>query len=247
MGRWEDYLEGRLPQWLKGTYGERLATVAGGLIDAVEDGMIYATKVALLEDCPDDAVEPHARARLLERLPDEPIAALRKRALKAWEFWSTITGAVELRDWMRTVSGVSGLEIYDWANDAWYSGYSVALDDDENQDNASRLTMVLPQPHPWERTVIGLDIVVGPETLVGLTMTASVLSRIRAAFAKHRPANMVGLDIYLLFDGTTAKAVRLDHEASSDFMRIPLQVQMVGYSHHEMVVGPAMVVGKVFQ
>jgi hypothetical protein len=248
MGPYETWLQAKLPRWLRGTIADSMTTVIGGMIDTDIEGAKDAVKAGLLADCPDDAVGYHARARLLDPLVGETIAALRARALDAWTFWSELGPTVNLRAYLRTVSGAATLELYDQANDDWQAGASTT-DDDANADNASRHVIVIPETHPWARDTVGPGLVVGPELIVGIDMTSTELSAIRHAYRKHRPANMVGIDIWVIFSADTAAQVLADHGhggGTIDAIRLPLHRAMVGYSHHGMIIGESAVVGEVF-
>ncbi len=245
---WQTWLEGRLPRWLLQPFGLRFTSTFAGLLDAYEEGARQATLQGFVELCDDGAVEHHARARNLERLPDETLPALRIRALGAWDFWSTIHRSTELAAYFALVLGIdeSSVTVYDQANDDWQAG-AVADDDDSNADNAARHAVVITQPHPWERPEVGEDVIVSAETLLGTTMRSSELSRLRRAYQKHRPGNLVGIDAFVVFDAATAEDIRTDHEpAGVDLIRLPLHGAMVGYSHHGTIVGPTARLGRRF-
>ncbi len=244
---WQTWLEGRLPRWLKGTFGLRFTSTFAGLLDAYEEAARQATLQGLVELCDDGAVEHHARARNLERLPDETIPALRLRALGAWDFWSSIHRSAELAAYLALVLGIdaSSTTVFDQANDDWQAG-AVADDDDANADNAARHAVVITQPHPWERLEIGDPEVIGPDELIGVTMGATELSRLRRAYQKHRPGNIVGIDVFVAFGGETAEDIRTDHKPVGDLVRLPLHAAMVGYSHHGEVIGDDAIIGRKF-
>lgn len=249
MGFFEKYLKDHVGPAFTGTWIEKLLTVWGGAMDVYRDAAIAAVYVSLPELCPDDAVEHHARARLLARIPGESIAALRARVLDAWNFWSNLGPTEDLQDALRLYTGLTSLVIFDQANDDWQAG-AVADGDDANGDNASRHVIVVPS-HPYVRPPVGPDLVVGPDTLVGISMTATQLSWLRWAYRFHRPANMVGIDVWFCFGSTDANEVLTTH--GGDVTRLPLQRTMVGYQSngvggatHAMVVGPHMVVGKEY-
>lgn len=243
---YERWVLARLPRWLKGTWGEPWWRVAIGMLDLTLEAAKQAAQSGLVEMAPADAVEAHARMRLLERLPWETIEALRVRSLGAWDFWSGLGNTAGLRDVLRLYSGASALEVFDQAVDGWVTNGTGASDDDTNADNASRHVIVVPQPHAWERPLVGPGLVVGPDLIVGITMTGAELRRIRGAYRKHRPANMIGWDIWVLFDGSAASALLADHTDSSDFIRLPLHRALVGNEHHGMTVGNFLVVGQEF-
>lgn len=250
-GRWETFANKLLPRWLRGTWMDRLWTaLLHGPIDLLDQAKIEAAKVGLVEHGPDDAVDHYARERQLERIDGESTEALRTRALEAWEFWEGVSTGTGLRDAIRLYTGLAGLEVYDCntIGDDWLSGWAPLSDgEDNNTDNWSRHFIVIPaSSHSWTRPVVGPGLTVGPGLMVGLTMTSDELSRIRRAYRRHRPSHMVGGDIYVLFDGTSAAAVLSAHDASADFSRLPLHRQMVGYEPHGMTVGPSLIVGYEF-
>lgn len=246
-GPYETFLQARLPRWLRGTDADRLTSVIGGMVDTDNTGAVEAVYAGLVALCPADAVEYHARDRLLTRLPSETDEALRARALDAWAFWSELHAGANLQSFLRTVAGTDQLYMFDQANDNWQVGCIAYDDDDSNADNASRHAIVIQAPNPWARDTVGPGLVVGPQLIVGIDMTADELSRIRAAYRFYRPANMVGIDIYVSFNpARDAYDTLSDHHDPTDMIRIPLHRQMVGYSHHGMVVGEAMTVGWQF-
>lgn len=246
-GPYETFLQARLPRWLRGTDADRLTSVIGGMVDTDNTGAVEAVYAGLVALCPADAVEYHARDRLLTRLPGETDEALRERAIDAWTFWADLHAAANFQDFMRLVAGTDQLYVFDQANDNWQAGGTGYSDDDTNSDNASRHAIVVQAPNPWARDVVGPGLVVGPQLIVGIDMTADELSRIRAAYRFYRPANMVGTDIYVSFDNTRDAFDTLsDHQDPTDMIRIPLHRQMVGYRHHGMTVGSAMYVGVQF-
>lgn len=251
MSFYEEFLRKLVAKPYRGDTGEKLLTVFGGMIDMYRDAAIQAAYVGLIDLCPDDAVESHAEASLMWRIAGESIAALRERVKGRWRFWSELGPTAGLQAAIRLYTGLSTLRVLDQANDDWFSG-SHADGEDTNTENASRHIIVIEQPHPYEDfPVIGPGLVVGAETLVGTTMTSSELSGIRRAYRHHRPANMVGTDIWLLLGGDTLADIhpsRLTYVGDS--LRLPLQVSMVGYhggpsnAHHHMQVGPHMIVGR---
>jgi hypothetical protein len=253
-GRWEEFANRLLPRWLRGTWMDRLWTaLLHGPIELLDQDKIEAAKVGLVQHGPDDAVDYYARERQLERIEagaGETTEALRTRAAAAWDFWTGVSTTTGLRDAIRLYTGLAGLEVYDCneQGDDWLGGDAALADgEDDNYDNWSRHFIVIPaSSHSWTRPTVGPGLVVGPGLMVGLTMTQEELSRIRRAYRRHRPSHMVGGDIYVLFDGTTAAAVLSAHDASADFSRLPLHRQMVGYQPHGMTVGPSMIVGYEF-
>lgn len=239
---------GRMPRWMRGTWFDRVWTSTFGTLDTVATLAKHAARAGMIETCPDDAVERHARARHLYRAPGETIAALRERVAGAWDFWATLSKPANLEAALNVYAGLTGsLHLYDQARDNWLGGaVGGSFYDDANTDNASRHAIVIETPHPWARPTIGTGLVVGPDLLVGIDMTGVELSGIRAAYRRHRPANMVGIDIYVVFDSTTGDDILGAHDASGDYVRMPLHCAMVGYVGHGMTVGPAMVVGQQF-
>jgi hypothetical protein len=244
---YEKFLQQRMPRWLRGLWADRFTSVVAGLLDATLEGAEEAASQWFIAECADDVVESHARSRLLYRLSGETIAALRLRVLGAWDFFPAVQTTAGLRDWLRLVSNAPDLEVFDQANNNWQAG-AAADNDDSNANNASRHVIVIPAPnHPWARPTVGPGLVVGPGLLVGITMTPNELSAIRAAYRRYRPANMVGIDIYVSFDPLrNAEDILEDHTSPSDYVRLPLHRAMVGYAHHGMTVGAAMFVGQEF-
>lgn len=249
---YEEYLRNQLPVWLRGPKADLLVTVIGGACDAYLESAKAALRAHLLTDCTDDAVPHHARSRMLETIAGESVEALRRRAIDAWDFWTTLhqrrtdDAPSGLEAMLRSHMGIEAVNVYDQANDNWQGG-AMADGDDANGD-ANRQTIVITQPHSWERPVVG-DVVVGPQTLVGITLTTTELSRIRGLYRDHRPADQVGNDIWVVFDSTPPEDVLNFHDAP-DALRLPLQRSLVGYqgngAHHHMTVGQHMVVGREF-
>ena len=191
-------------------------------------------------------VDKHGASRLLERLDSESTDAYRERIVAAWDFWSGVGTATGLQDALRLYIGCDALYLFavqpnadDWTAGAAYS------DEDSNADNWSRHAMVIGQPHSWVREAVGTGLVVGPDLMVGLSMTESELKRIRRIYRKHRPAHMCGIEMFILLDATDPIAVQLAHDAADpEVVRIALgPAPMVGYLSHSMVVGSSMAVG----
>lgn len=249
---YEEYLRRQLPVWLLGPTADKLITTIGSTLDAYLEAAKAAVRASMLADCPQDAVEHHTRARLLERIPGETIEALRARGLDAWEFWSTLherrteDEPSGLEAMLMAHMGLEAVKVYDQANDNWQAG--AMPDGDDANGEANRQTIVITQPHGWVRAEVG-DVVVGPQTLVGITMTTTELSRIRGLYRKHRPADLVGNDIWVVFDSTPPEDVLNFHDAP-DALRLPLLCSLVGYqgngAHHHMTVGQHMIVGREF-
>lgn len=242
MGAFADYLKRRMPRWLRGTWGDRWVEGVGGMLDAAHGGAKEAAKQHFIEECADDAVPRHAHDRTIDSVPGETYAQLRARAAAAWTTLSEMGPTLGLRNYMREVMQTTALEIYDVAVDNWLASELLSL---EAYENASRLWLVIPQPHRWSVPVVGAGLVVGPGHLVGIDMTESELSLLRRVIREKRPTNMVPVEAYVLFDATTAAAVRANHVASSDFCRLPLLSQHVGYPGCDTV-GPALVVGHTY-
>jgi hypothetical protein len=250
---------GRL-RWLRDVWHDKLWTVLFGGLDPVIDGGKVGEKCAFVsvaghpeDECPDDAVPYHGRARLMHQTPWESLGAYRLRIKDAWSSWGnmgpktvTVDGETYgLRDTIRHYTNLPDLEIYDLANDNWLGG--AGSGEDGTGTNWSRVAIVIPQPHDWEVPVVGPGLVVGPETLVGIDMTASELSNIRRSFRDHRPAHVIGIDIYVVFDATTPAALLADRSLTTEYVRIPLgPMPLVGYVNHGMVVGQGCIVGHEF-
>lgn len=246
---YEAYALRRLPKWLRGTWADKTWSVLFGAFDLTWAAILEAVKSGLIMHSPDDAVDAHARGRLLERATGESTAALRERARDAWTFWSELAPTNKLVEAINFYTGLSPATLWGFTNSgAWHLGYTGADSEDDNTDNWSRHFMVVAKgSHPWLRPTVGSGLTVGPGLLVGITMTSSELSLLRRAYRDHRPGHMVGGSAYILFDATPAADVAVvDHQASGDYAVIPLQVQMVGYEPHGMIVGDHMPVGHTF-
>lgn len=257
MGPYETFLLGLMPPPLRRATATKLVGSIGASLDAYIEAGQAALRAGHVETTPDDGVEHHARARLLERIPWETLSQLRERVVGAWDFWVTLhrrrSGATPsgLEAMLRSHLGIDTVVVYDQANDGWLNGAQVTpFGDDDNTDDASRQVIIIPRPHPFEEPEVGDDLEVGPETLVGITMTVSFQSRIRGLYRKHRPANLVGIDIWVIFDGTPAEDLVLYHDATNQVIRLPIQCSMVGYEGggavHQMQVGDNMIVGREF-
>lgn len=214
-----------------------------GLIDNAKD----ANKAGLVESCGPQALPYHGDARMIERGPGETDEAWRLRLIDAWDHWGTSGTKAGLQDILRFYVDEVGLYVFDVVNDDWTGG-ATGTWDDANGDNWSRLWIVIEEPHRWDRPVVGTGVVVGPDTLVGITMTGTELSQIRRVFRKYRPAHVTGGEVVVLLDDppSTADDMRLDHSvAGTDAVFMPLQVQMVGY--RGAIVGSALSVGTDFR
>lgn len=235
----------KTPRWLLGAVGESFLRIVYGVFDTVNTAAIQAARAGAIETCPDDAVEGHAESRMIEPLPDESTEALRLRVKDGWNHWNGSNNewlATRLQEYL----GVTGIEVYDVANDDWTAGAALDGYDDANASNASRLHVVIEQPHPWERDEVGPGLVVGPELLVGITMTGTELSRLRRIFRRYKPGHMIGIGADILLDATSASDWLADHAATTEVVRLPLHAPLVGYKQHGMVVGSHLIVGQAF-
>lgn len=246
----ETYLEAALrlmPRWMRGENFDKLWTSAFGMFDLANSMARQAALQASIRTCADDAVPYHIRARLMEPIESETVDEVRDRGDGAWDFWTELGNTAGLQNALRVYMEEPGIYVYDEASDGWITGgIGESYGDDTTADNASRLAIVVEQPHRWEVPVVGPDLVVGPETLVGITMTRTELSRFRRVFRKHRPSHLVGTEIVIIFDSTTAADILATRDATADLIRLPLQCTMVGYQIHGMTVGPALKVGQEF-
>lgn len=241
--RYSEHWRRILPPWLRGNTTDKVWTAVFDLLDAVKLSADQAMKAHFIERAPIDAVNLHGKDCEIERLPGESTEAYRLRLLGKWEFKRTMSTRPGLPDKLRQYIGPS-VHLFDLANDGWTGG--VASGEDFNTANWSRIAMVIEQPHAWVRQAIGSGLVVGPETIVGVSMTRTELSRIRRLFRIMRPAHVVGIDIFVVFDSTSAPDVAAEH-ASADAIKLPLGPgAMVGYPHHGMTVGDGLIVGQEF-
>lgn len=242
---------GRL-RWLRDEWSDKVWTVGFGNIEYFKRAAEAAVNIAFVDHCPDDAVPYHGRSRMLSQTPWESLAAYRLRIKDAFPFWQnlgpktvTVDGEVRgLQEAMRFYTGVDSLTIFDIPNDHWDAGDPGTGNDDEDEDNWSRVSVVIPQPHDWEELIAGPGVVAGPELLAGITMTRSEQANIRKTFREHRPGHVIGIDIYVIFDATTAAAVLASHVASASYLRMPLgPIGLAGYLTHGMYAGAALVCG----
>lgn len=236
----------RLPRWLRGTALDKFSSIIFGQFDLVYQAARDAASATFITSAPADVVDKHGASRLLERLDSESTDAYRERIVAAWDFWSGVGTATGLQDALRLYIGCDELYLFavqpnadDWTAGAAYS------DEDSNADNWSRHAMAIGQPHSWVREAVGTGLVVGPDLMVGLSMTESELKRIRRIYRKHRPAHMCGIEMFILLDATDPIAVQLAHDAADpEVVRIALgPAPMVGYLSHGMMVGPTATLG----
>lgn len=223
----EDYAFRLLPRWMRGTWCDRIMVQLFGTMDGLVDASKDAAKCGLVSECPPDALEYHGVTRLMERKSGETDESFRLRLMDAWNHWSGSGTKSGLQAILSFYSGCSGLTIYDERNDSWFDGATGSFDD-SNDSNWSRLWVVIPQPHTWTRPLVG-GVTVGPEQIVGITMTGSELSQIRRVFRKYRPAHVTGAELFVVFDSTPAANVLAGHGVTAELVRMPLHVTMVGY------------------
>lgn len=253
---YEDYVLRRFGRmrFMFDEWSKRLWVSIAGPADAARDAAEAATNANFVAHCPDDAVPHHGRASQLEPGLSETTAAYRLRIKDRWSFWAnvgpksvTVDGKTYgLQEALRFYSGCPGLYLYDLPNDAWLTGADAAQEDG-NPENWSRFAIIVEGPHAWEELEIGEDFVIGPETLIGITMTSTELSRMRRTFRRHRPPSHVGIDIYIIFDATLASVLVTDRSAAVNFMRLPLGPRAaIGYLHHGQVIGDGMIIGQEF-
>lgn len=239
----------RLPRWLRGTWIDKTTSLLFGQADLVYQAARDASSVWFLTAAPDDVVERLAASRLLERISGESLGAYRARAVAAWGFWSELGTTTGLRDALRDYIGTTALEVYSVNEelDDWLGApppIGLNSDEDTNPDNWSRHAIVIPATHPWVRQAVGSTLTVGPDLMVGLSMTETELKRIRRIYRKHRPAHMCGIEVYVVMDATSAASILVDHTAGQ-CVRLALgPAPMVGYLSHGMIVGPTLVVGQ---
>lgn len=244
---YETYIQAGLPRWLRGIVADSLTTVLGGALDTVVSGVKEAANQAYAEYAADDAVPGLLAERLLEPITGETLSAQRLRVLGAWDFWSDLSSTTSLQSVMRLYTGLAGLWVYPFNGDnsspAWVDGYDPLLLDDDNEiDNWSRHTVVIEQPHPWIRQLVG-SVVVSAETIVGISMLANELTPIRRAYRRHRPAHMVGILIHVLLEEDTAEQYRQDHGVTTEVVLLPLHARIVRYTHTGVEVGPSCILG----
>ncbi|MGL4442660.1 MAG: hypothetical protein ACRCU1_03475 [Alsobacter sp.] len=216
------------------------------MVDSFVTNAKDAANQAFIEYCADDAVPYHMRERLLEPVEGETIAAQRVRAQGAWDFWTGVATTPGLQDTIRLYTGLSALDVWPFNGDnvkaSWVTGYVSGINDDNNTDNWSRHAITIAQPHPWDVPVVGPGLVVGPDLMVGLTMTLTELKQIRRAWRRHRPAHMVGLIIYVILDGSPGEDLQTDHSAAP-VVKLPLHMTAVGYPATGATVGAGLRVG----
>lgn len=234
----------RLPRWLRGDALDKLSSLVFGQFDLVYQAARDAAGATYITAAPADAVDLHGASRLLERLDGESNDQYRERIVGAWDFWSGLGISTGLRDALRLYTGCTALEVYavNTQTDNWLDGTAYS-DEDNETDNWSRHAIVIPDPHTWVREAVGPTLTIGPDLMVGLSMTESELKRIRRIYRKHRPGHMTGIEIYVQLDGRTGADVLADR-GPGDEVRIALgPAPMVGYLSHSMVVGSSMTVG----
>lgn len=246
-----EYGQRILPRWARGFWADKFTAVVFGVVgDALKAAGKASALSSLVEYAPDDAVPAHARARGMDRVAGETIASWRLRLLDAWGFWSTLhSHNATFRDFEAALRLYCQLPtqlfLYDYLADGddFLGGAGGGLED-SNYENWSRFAIVIQETHGWVRPVVGPGLVVGPDLMVGLSMTSTELARIRRYFQAFKPGHTVGTEIWVLLDGTPAEDLLADHTASSEVVRIPLDAPAVGYPY--MMVGPTLVVGQGF-
>lgn len=241
---YENWALRRMPRWLRGDALDKFSSLVFGQFDLVYQAARSAISATFITAAPVDSIDYHGASRLLERLDGESDEQYRTRIVGAWDFWSGLGTTTGLRDALRDYVGTTGLEVYavNTQTDDWLGG-TLNSDEDAETDNWSRHAVVIPAPHSWVREAVGPGLEIGPDLMVGLSMTESELKRIRRIYRKHRPAHMCGIEVYVVMDATSAAAVLADHTAA-DSVRIALgPAPMVGYLSHGMIVGATLVVG----
>lgn len=251
MTIFEGWWRRRAPRWFRrqdDDVGDRWITALGGMLDLVRNGARLAARAGLVERCPDDAVPFHGTQRRIEPLnASETIDAWRARLVDAWDHWDCGTTAA-LEALLGLYAGCTAT-LYDQANHAWFDKNFDAGYGDDNGDNWSRASLVL-TGHSWVREAIGPGLEVGPETVVGLSMTGTELRRIRRVWREKRPAHVIGADLVVVLDATPAADVLADHNYSTgtyDLFAIALGPhRLIGYQHHGMTVG-GITVGEIVE
>ena len=234
----------RMPRWLRGPTVDKLSSLVFGHFDLVYQAARDAMGATFITATPVDAINYHGASRLLERLDGESDDQYRVRIVAAWDFWSGLGITTGLRDALRLYTGCTALEVYavNTQTDNWLDGTAYG-DEDANTDNWSRHAIVIPAPHDWVREAVGVGLVVGPDLMVGLSMTESELKRIRRIYRKHRPGHMCGIEFYVQLDGRSGADV-LGDRGPGDEVRIALgPAPMVGYLSNGMMVGAVCTVG----
>jgi hypothetical protein len=247
----ETWWKRRAPRWFRrqdDDVGDRWITAVGGMLDLARNGARLAARAGLVAKCPDDAVPYHGEQRRIEPLnASETVDAWRARLVDAWDHWDCGTTAA-----LEALIGLYAdctATLYDSANAGWFTKIFDAGYGDANDDNWSRASLVLTD-HSWVRVAIGPGLVVGPETVVGLSMTGTELRRIRRVWREKRPAHMVGADLVVVMDATTPADVLADHSYSTgpyDLWATALgPYKLIGYTHHGMTVG-GITVGEIVE
>lgn len=240
------------PIWFRGPVADKVSTVIYGMIDVLKRAVREAARAGLIETAPDDAIPYHGRARMIDPVDGESAGSWRERLLDAWAFWGgsetvqNVSTKPGLQDALRLYMKLpTQLFVYDVlaGGDDWLSG--AGPDEDSNLELSSRLVIVIEQPHLWEVPIFGPGLFFG-SFIWGITMTESELHRVRKYFQMFRPAHMVGLELWVIMDATSADDLRQSRAASSDFVRIPLHGQFFGYPTTGTTFGPNWIFGQAW-
>lgn len=232
QGDYEQIYFRQIPAWLRGVIADKWHDVIAGIIQSFALAAKDAAKASLPEYCPVDALPLHGEARSIDPVSGESADAWRQRILHAWTMRETQHQPATFQDLMRFFTAIPGLYVFDYiasaeGGDDFASGAS-GSGEDGDVTNASRLAIVVEKPHGWVVPTIGVPAKIGPENLIGISMTRTELTRIRKYFRELRPAHIVGTEIWIIMDSSPAEDFPPDHTAGA-VVRLALHQPIIGY------------------
>ena len=173
------------PPWMRGTWGEKLLNIIGGVFDEAY-GAVYQAGAAGSVDAPtfpNDALGLVGSERNIERYPSETDAQFKVRVKGAWESWAqagTMRLVAEL-----AAAGFTAVIKENWQWD-W----------DGDSANWSRFWVVI-TGHDWELTQWGEGV--WGEGVWGCDATIAEAQTLIRLVRKWKPAHAVAI-IVVVFD-----------------------------------------------
>ena len=112
---WRSWLEGLVPGWLQGYWGQRLIGVLGLVADVASQGAAEAVRAPWLAEAssPDDCLDLVGEEQMMPRYPTETADQYRARLLKVWDTWPFAGSAQAIEAQLRAAGFDATVEFHD--------------------------------------------------------------------------------------------------------------------------------------